>query len=481
VFNVGSTKFKLDGSAKGAGKGSLIVTDGTNDILTVGHLDSNNIGLSLKDTSGNIVMQTSTPAGGGTSTNSFAPAISNGAITVDIAGTIQGIGSGSGTTVANNQIAINGSGQITGIGTGASTTVANNQIAINGTGQITGIGTGANTTVANSQITISGGQISGIGTGNNSYVVKNLQDASTWMPGAAPPWGLNGNANENSIVWGTGPKGGTIPLWKCTSSGDGEADGGWNYPSSFRVDKNKTYRFMLPFRMEVITGTSGSVYLGIDGNSVCDLNTSTKNSNPYFHAVGRTAFTINRWYLMVGFIYPAGSTGASNTGAHIYDMTTGAIVSNGVNYCWASDVILSGTRAYLYYATTAGNIQYFAGPVVELVDGSESSINELLQASAIYNQSISISSGAIQGIGTGNGTTVANSSITVDGSGILQGVGTANTVVANNQIAINGSGQLTGIGSGVNTTVVIRTELILVRDQLLLNLADTDGQHQTMF
>jgi hypothetical protein len=134
-------------------------------------------------------------------------------------------------------------------------------------------------------------------------------------------------------------------------------------------------------------------------------------------------------------------------------MTTGAIVSNGVNYCWASDVILSGTRAYLYYATTAGNIQYFAGPVVELVDGSESSINELLQASAIYNQSISISSGAIQGIGTGNGTTVANSSITVDGSGILQGVGTANTVVANNQIAINGSGQLTGIGSGVNTTV----------------------------
>ena len=237
-------------------------------------------------------------------------------------------------------------------------------------------------------------------------------------------------------MWGTGPKGGNIPLWKCTSSGDGNADGGWDYPNSFKVDVNKTYRFMVPVKMETITGTSGSAYLGIQSNTVCNLNTTTPNSNPYFFSTGRTTFIVGRWYLIVGYVYPSGSTGATNTGAHIYDMTTGSIVANGNNYCWNSTTTQSGSRAYMYYATTAGNIQYFAPPVVEVVDGSESSINELLQASAIFNQNITISSGAIQGIGSGTGTMVSNNAITVDVNGILQGTGTANTVVANSQVPV---------------------------------------------
>ena len=370
-------------------------------------------------------------------------------------GQITGIGTGANTTVANNQIAISASnGQITGIGTGANTTVANNQIAISASnGQITGIGTGVDTTVANNQIKVTGGTITGIGTGSGAYIASNLEESSSWIPNSAVPWGLNGGANENSIVFDVGPKGATVPVWRCISSGDGEADGGWNHNNAFTIYPSKTYRFMVPVKFNTITGSSGAAYWGIDGNTVCDLNTTTLNSNPYFHAVTRSSFSTGRWYLMVGYIYPAGTTGASSTGAHVYDMTTGAIVSNGANYTWAASATTSGTRAYQYYAATAGNIQVFGQPVVEVVDGSESSINELLQASAIFNQNITLSSGAINGIGTGAGTVVANDQIAVNVSGQITGIGTGiNTVVANSQIAISGAA-ITGIGIGNNTAV----------------------------
>jgi hypothetical protein len=66
------------------------------------------------------------------------------------------------------------------------------------------------------------------------------------------------------------------------------------------------------------------------------------------------------------------------------------------------------------------------------------------------NSSISIDgSGVISGIGTGNGTTVSNSAIVVDLNGRLQGIGAGNnTPVANSFISINSNGTLTGAGSG---------------------------------
>lgn len=485
-LQIGSSNFRIDGAAQGAGKGTLVVNNGTSDLIKLGYINSNTVGFQLYNASGETLLSSTTPAssinnssisissngtlnggGGGSVTISglgYTGALDANKTYIDGNGQIQGVSSGAGTTVSNSAITISG-GAISGIGTGTGTAVANSAITISNSGalsgagggqvtlggigftgdtdaqrnsritiasgQIQGIGTGAGTTVDNSAITLVGGQLQGIGTGSGSYVIKNLEEASSWMPGSTPPWGLNGNSNENSIVWGTGPRGGIIPLWKCTSSGDGNADGGWNHGGSFKVDKNKTYRFMLPVKMEVISGTAGSAYLGIDGGAVCDLNTTNKNYNPYFHAISRSNFSVDKWYLMVGFIYPANSTGLSNTGAHIYDMTTGAIVANGTNYCWASDVTTCGTRAYQYYANTAGNIQYFSAPTVEVVDGSESSINEVLQSTAILNQNITISSGQIQGIGIGSGTTVDNNAITVDANGVLQGTGTSNIVVNN--------------------------------------------------
>ena len=348
--------------------------------------------------------------------------------------------------------------------------IYNSNISITG-GTLNGIGTGNGTAVANSSITIAGGQITGIGSGAGTYVVRNLEDASVWKPGVAPPWGVNqSQTGENSIIWGIGPKGGIVPLWKAESIDDNfndspisGADGGWHNVNTFRIDTTKTYRFMVPFIQNTITANTGSFYWGVQGSTVCNLNTTTVNTNPYFHAIGRGVFSLNKWYLAVGFVYPAGSTGVTNTGAHIYDMSTGQIITNGANYCWNSASTSSGSRAYLYYAG-AGNIQYFAGPTVELVDGKESSINELLQGTAIFNQNITVTGGALNGIGTGNGTAVANSSISISAAGALSGAGGGTVTIGglgysgdldaqrNSRINIT-SGALNGIGTGDGTAV----------------------------
>jgi hypothetical protein len=73
-------------------------------------------------------------------------------------------------------------------------------------------------------------------------------------------------------------------------------------------------------------------------------------------------------------------------------------------------------------------------------------------ASGWLNSSISIDgSGDLQGIGSGAGTTIANNQIGVV-SGLLVGIGNGNnTAVANSLISINANGTLSGAGSGAVT------------------------------
>lgn len=54
---IGSPNLAIQGAAQGVGKGSMIVNDGTNDILTMGYLDATTIGLWIKDVAGNTIMK----------------------------------------------------------------------------------------------------------------------------------------------------------------------------------------------------------------------------------------------------------------------------------------------------------------------------------------------------------------------------------------------------------------------------------------
>jgi hypothetical protein len=221
---------------------------------------------------------------------------------------------------------------------------------------------------------------------SDDSIKNNLIDLSWWTRGASLPWSQNSEYNsiaKCSPVGGAdllmpGPKGSDDAVWYCKEvTGDGQQGGGWEGPY-YALDKTKTYRFVVPIRK--ISGTSGQAYWGT--HEVADLNTTNLNGNPYFAVAGLS--NTDRWYLFVGYIYPANSIGNTNDSAGIWDCKTGAKVVNGTNYCFMPDGRSVMHRAYQFYAS-ANAEQAFGRPMINLVDGTEPSLREYLEAAALLN------------------------------------------------------------------------------------------------
>ena len=250
---------------------------------------------------------------------------------------------------------------------------------------------------------------------------------------------------------------------------------------------------------------SGSSYWGC--TNVNDVDTATANANPYF-AVG--SLTVGRWYLFVGYIFPAGSTGNSSSSAGVWDCLTGLKSTGGQNFCFKSGDGSVYHRAYQYYASN-GATQLFGRPMVNLIDGNEPSLQELMRRGALAGLDTADYSTYVSGgtkpennatVGARAGTNlkaadgstnlgdtdVKNTYIDVDAdsggtggrvriraknngttigagyqqlpnaiqnldvgvvSGLLTGIGTGNnTAVANSLVTVNANGTLGGAGAG---------------------------------
>jgi len=146
-------------------------------------------------------------------------------------------------------------------------------------------------------------------------------------------------------------------------------DGGFeaSAANAFVPDPAKTYRFLVPIWRET-AGLYAIQYFGSENNKVCNLNTSTLNGNPYFTTT--STLTAGRWYLAVGYVYPAGSTGMTHTDAGVWDTTTGAKLQGGANYCWPAAASSCGVRAF-QFAADNGSETRFGQPMVHVVDGTE--------------------------------------------------------------------------------------------------------------
>lgn len=220
---------------------------------------------------------------------------------------------------------------------------------------------------------------------SDDAIRNNMLDLSWWKRDASIPWILNNEFNRivtcglesGADVAIAGPRGGSDLVWyACEVTGNGESGGGWNGPS-IAIDPNKTYRFVVPIcRLE---GT-GSAYWGTE--NVCALNTQNAIGNPYFAIA--SGLTLNRWYLFVGYIYPAGSSGNTNESAGIWDCVTGEKIAIGQNYCSKSSDPAVYFRAYQYYASPNAK-QVFGRPMINVVDGTEPSLREYFSASAMLN------------------------------------------------------------------------------------------------
>lgn len=204
-----------------------------------------------------------------------------------------------------------------------------------------------------------------------------------WTVGddGTPFFSVNGLSSENQRIIGANHLGQNVVLWLCKPSGDGYGDGGWD-TSYVSVDKTKTYRFSV-FVKKV--NASGIFYLGAGSDSVCDLNTTTKNSNPYFYSSRLSGQRLNSWLLITGYVYPYGITGLSNADGEIWDCETGQLLGSTGSFNWAADAVSTCHRCYLFYNDESTNRQYMYAPRIDLIDGNEPSIAQLLGMSAIQS------------------------------------------------------------------------------------------------
>lgn len=216
----------------------------------------------------------------------------------------------------------------------------------------------------------------------------NLLDASWWAPGVNPhgPW-VSAGAGTDSFVVDTLPDGSSGIVLKAISDGTSDTGpgGGWDQGAAgaptnfFPVNPSKTYMFVAYTKS--VAGASGGLYWGISSDVVCDLNTSTPNTNPYF-SFGDPKAASAPWHLHVGWVYPAGTTGHAAGKAGSYNCQTGALTNGGVNFNWKATATQASTRCFSYNQPASSDMR-FAWPAVYVCDGSEPSLDDLLSMASV--------------------------------------------------------------------------------------------------
>jgi len=200
---------------------------------------------------------------------------------------------------------------------------------------------------------------------------------NSWTLGTGGVTGYSLNGDGNSRITDTNPWGVSDTVWDVSNQdAASNADGGWN-SSGFSIDNTKLYRFSTFVRRKTIG--NGNFYFGTHGypDAVLNRSNGVANTNPYFYAASWWGNTY-QWYLVTGYIWPAGSgTGAAMPDSGLYAMNGTKLASSG-DFVWQSTTTSSNHRSYLYYSTNVTTNQQWYQPRVDVVDGTEPTIDELL-------------------------------------------------------------------------------------------------------
>jgi hypothetical protein len=221
----------------------------------------------------------------------------------------------------------------------------------------------------------------------NSYINMNNWTVSN---GSVTDYNQNGSTIENQRTLTTNPWGNNDIIWGSYPSGDGEADGGWS-TSGINIDKSKLYRFSVWMKRTSST-TGGTAYLGGTAWDAAQYLKRTVDGvdepNPYWYYSNISSFTQNVWYLVVGHLYPFNT---AYTGRHpnsgLYNVGNPVKVAdiggntNGGDFKFSSTSTYAYHRVFHYYCGDNTSRLQFYDPRIDLIDGKEPSINELVNYS----------------------------------------------------------------------------------------------------
>lgn len=256
------------------------------------------------------------------------------------------------------------------------------------------------------------------------------------------PYYGNGSTGENARVLDTDPWGNSSTVWETRASGNDQADGGWN-TEFFTIDKTKLYRFSVWVKRTSST-SGGTFYLGTNSNGgVFATYDSLEKGNPYWECVSTSTLTQNQWYLVCGFVYPYNTTYTGNHPASGYYLPGSTTKVRNLSYCnigsdlkWGSTSTTAQHRCYHYYCADATTRLQFADPRVDVCDGNEPSIYELVTNGAtmimdtsLYNNHHKIYNGYIPSAASPKRFQLDGTNHGLVRTSALNGASTANTVV----------------------------------------------------
>jgi len=229
------------------------------------------------------------------------------------------------------------------------------------------------------------------GSARRSYLPNSLINMNNWTvsTGGVTGYSQNGATNENQRTLIANPWGDTDVIWGSYPDGSGYADGGWN-TDWFNIDNTKLYRFSVWVKRTSST-TGGTFYLGMyaNGDGSRRMDNSAVEGNAYWNCANISSLTQDVWYLYVGHVYPYSTT---YTGQHPdtgYYFINNPIKQGSVNNCnigtgdlkWSSNSTQGIHRTYHYYCGDSTSRLQFYDPRVDLVDGKQPSITELVNFS----------------------------------------------------------------------------------------------------
>jgi RHS repeat-associated protein len=197
-----------------------------------------------------------------------------------------------------------------------------------------------------------------------------------WTEGSGSTafYNQNGQTSENSRINGLNPFDEPSLIWECGNDADNNSDGGWN-TDYFDVDINASYRYSVWVKRT--HSQDGKTYHGTQN---VNYLSGSANNNPYFW--NGDLPQLGEWYLMVGIVHPHSYSGGDTEVSGIYDIY-GNKVLDGQEFKWRPDSTTSRFRSYLYYATDVNVRQYFYGPVLQKLDGTESSLENFFESQQI--------------------------------------------------------------------------------------------------
>jgi hypothetical protein len=235
---------------------------------------------------------------------------------------------------------------------------------------------------------VTSGLVLALDAGNRKTFANSIINSTSWSlgSGSATGYNQNGATAENERVTGTDPFGKSATVWETRPQGNNADDGGWNSDWS-NIDSTKLHRFSVWVKRTTST-SGGTFYFGLYGNNgIKRTDNSVVEGNPYWDCRGTGGFVQDVWYLVVGHCYPYNTT---YTGQHpesgIYTVAGGTTKVASINACnigadvkWAgADVTQAIHRCYHFYCSDSTTRLQFFDPRIDVIDGTEPSIANLL-------------------------------------------------------------------------------------------------------